>query len=333
MKGPQRSMRAARKDAMKDAERNPKISLRNVSFLVFLCLPHVCFRPVKANPTTRSSPTPLRPFSPSLLESLPLDRQPQLTKSPILHIRGGAKQTANQPKVETKIPPLLGFSSPSPPGWILIALSTCLSYQYRETIPPHHHVFSLCYPLYLGLINCIRFQRNLPAILSKDNRVIVEAPLLRQDQGPWFVRYMLFFATIGMLAPVIFCFAAPSNLARPAAPHTLLILAQVVVEDVSGPLHTIPKFLVPVGFNAFRMPVLWQWVQHSWILAQPQLSQTSSQVWARVGLALGVINLVAWGYNLSIFLLLRVLPQYWDTETFPIVEAQWRGQIWPRPRP
>ena len=140
------------------------------------------------------------------------------------------------------------------------------------------------------------------------------------------MRYLTTFGAVGMLLPLLFCWTAPTAIAQPAISSTILILVQVVTEELShGPsMHMLPTLLVPIGFNTYRMGPLMQWVQESWQL----LNQHTSSL-TLFGFALGVTNLIMWAYNLFVFLLLRITPQFWDTRTFPVAKVQWQWQLWP----
>jgi hypothetical protein len=88
-------------------------------------------------------------------------------------------------------------------------------------------------------------------------------------------------------------------------PHLFLTAAQVVCEFFtgSGTTATLPRMLVPIGFNTFRMWTLWTWCG--------AVAASGLGPWH---MALAVINLGFWAYNLFIFLLLKMLPAYLDTK-------------------
>lgn len=244
-----------------------------------------------------------------------------------------------QVQVEKRSSPL-GFGSLDRTGCIVLALAVAMSYKHWDHIPHQHFAFAVAYPLYLGLVNRLRFQRNLSAreqVARGDSRVMAVRSLLFQGKGIWFIIYVHVFAVIGMLLPLILCLAGPNAIAAPAASHTMLIFAQVLTEglSVSPFMHAQPKLMVPIGFNIYRMATLWSWVKGSWEIAQRTLQQQSSPIglgtkmWVAFAFVLGVTNLVAWSYNLFVFLSLRVVPQYWDTTTFPTAEVRWKGQLFP----
>lgn len=89
------------------------------------------------------------------------------------------------------------------------------------------------------------------------------------------------------------------------APHLYLTCAQVLCEGVSYRPTTamLPRMLVPIGFNTYRM-----WTLMSWCAAAAAAAGGLG-LW-HVVLAVG--NLVFWAYNLFVFLLLTMLPTYLD---------------------
>ena len=231
----------------------------------------------------------------------------------------------------------LGFDPLGKSGCFVLALAIAISYKFLAHIPLQDRAFAFVFPLYLGIINRVRFQRNEPARRAAKSDLIVRS-LLFHGKGAWFIVYVNFFAIIGMLLPLVLCLFGPTVMAAPAASHTMLLFAQVLTEAVTAnpKMHEQPRVMVPIGFNAYRMLSLWRWVKLSWEIGQRSFRQQhhpllslSTQVWALVGFSLAVINFVAWSYNLFVFLLLRVVPQYWDKSTFPTADVKWRGQLIP----
>ena len=233
----------------------------------------------------------------------------------------------------------LGFNSLDKIGCVVLVLAIGVSYKHWNHLPLQDCIFAIVYPLYLGIINRCRFQRNQPA---RDQAVAARSelrvrPLLFQEKGAWFIIYVQFFAMIGLLLPSILCLAGPTVVAAPVASHTMLLFAQVLTEAMTtNPwMHTQPRVMVPIGFNTYRMVTLWIWVRRSWEIGQRSFQQQhhalslGTQIWVVVGFSLAVINFVGWSYNLFIFLCLRVVPQYWDTDTFPTTDVQWKGQLVP----
>lgn len=230
----------------------------------------------------------------------------------------------------------MGFNHLEKTGCVVLALAIAMSYKLWDHIPVQDRSFAIVYPLYLGIINRIRFQRNHPARAAAMSE-LKSKPLLFQGKGDWFITYINVFAIIGMLLPLVLCLTGPTIMAAPAASHTMLLFAQVLTEAMTANpwMHEQPRVMVPIGFNAYRMLSLWSWVKRSWDIGQRSLRREhhllslSTQMWAVFGFSLSVINFVAWSYNLFVFLLLRVVPQYWDTNTFPTADVKWKGQLVP----
>jgi hypothetical protein len=92
-------------------------------------------------------------------------------------------------------------------------------------------------------------------------------------------------------------------------PHLYLTAMQVLCESLSSSSVTgdrtalLPRLLVPIGFNSYRMWVLVRWC--------------AAAVAAGLGpwhVGLAVLNLGFWAYNLFVFLLLKVVPHYLDPQ-------------------
>lgn len=296
---------------------------------------------------TNASPTilPLQSSAaPLLATNLAFGRRRNSNKTKVLATTTN-KQSSSLKEAEEIIPKesVLGFANLDLTGIIVLALGTGMSYKLWDHIPKRHFAFAIVYPLYLGTINRIRFQRNRATreqAVRDPRRVMAVRSLLFQDKGIWFVIYVHVFAVIGLLLPLILCLAGPSFIAAPAASHTMLLFAQVLMEMISsGPfMHAQAKLMVPIGFNTYRMATLWTWVTRSWEIGQRTLQQQqsssspiawSTKVWVSFAVLMGVVNLVVWSYNLFIFLFLRVVPQYWDAVTFPTNTVRWRGQLVP----
>jgi hypothetical protein len=92
-------------------------------------------------------------------------------------------------------------------------------------------------------------------------------------------------------------------------PHLYLTAMQVLCEFLSSSSVTgnrtalLPRLLVPIGFNTYRMRVLVRWCVAA--------VAAGLGPW-QVGLAF--LNLGFWAYNLFVFLLLKVVPYYLDPQ-------------------
>merc|ERR1740123_2741685 len=105
------------------------------------------------------------------------------------------------------------------------------------------------------------------------------------------------------------------------------------MEELAGKFHAIPRLLVPIGFNLYRLGTLTAWLQISWhsftvmkaaVIFNESFHATSMVLWEVLGLSLSFVNMIMWTYNLFIFLLLRVLPQYIDSKSFPMPDVAWK---------
>uniref|UniRef100_A0A7S0C4K2 DUF7733 domain-containing protein n=1 Tax=Proboscia inermis TaxID=420281 RepID=A0A7S0C4K2_9STRA len=198
----------------------------------------------------------------------------------------------------------------------IIALVAC-----TRPIPFWDRFFSIVYPLYLCLANRFRFDRNAPSVAAEKKTL----PLLREGSGPWFSTYLKSFGTVGILLPLVVQILAPRSIVNAAAPHFYLTLCQVVMESFArGPrFYSLTRLLVPIGFNAYRIGALKVWIEKAWIGYTIDRHST----WGILGLVLAAANTLMWTYNIFIFLLLRVLPQYLNRDEFPDSEVTWKGPV------
>merc|ERR1712176_179958 len=97
-----------------------------------------------------------------------------------------------------------------------------------------------------------------------------------------------------------------------------LLFAQITGECLTDSFHDVLRMLVPIGFNTYRLGQLMNWVKCSFLL-----NNSNFGWWKTTNQALAVINLAFWTYNLFGFLLLRVLPLYFDKEDTPCIEMKY----------
>lgn len=190
-----------------------------------------------------------------------------------------------------------------------------------HSLPLADLTFAAGFPAYLVLANVLRFDGNEGEQRFK--------PLLREGRGPWFKRYILTFALAGLVLPLPLVFAAPPAIARAAAPHLFLTAVQCAVEALTAHSRfaAVLRLAVPVGFNTYRLGTLQAWCAGA--LASARASTGSTALWAWPALGLALANAVLWTYNLFVFLLLRVAPQYIDEERFPVPPATWKWALMP----
>ncbi len=147
----------------------------------------------------------------------------------------------------------------------------------------------------------------------------------------WFKTYVTSFAVATVLLPLLTVSVAPLLLGaqagalvqRAAAPPLFLLMAQLFMETTteSSPRHwaALVRILNPIGFNAFRLLPLTDWLISGATIA---LAASNAGVplggrlftaWAAL---LAAVNLALWIYNLFGFLLLKALPLYLDAQRF-----------------
>jgi len=223
----------------------------------------------------------------------------------------------------------LSVSSPdtikTPDTFVYLAVAFALILTRR--IPRADIAFSIAYPLYLSVANRFRFDRN---ILGRQKEV---GPLLREGLGPWFKNYVTVVGLVGVICPVFLCLA-PEPIADAAAPHLYLTCCQVVMETLTqGPdFYPLMRLMTIIGFNAYRLRPLWMWVSKAWNRYDSVVTSKTpfeSRIWESLGLIMAVANLLVWSYNLFVFLLLRVVPQYLNPVDFPPAEVSWKAQLIP----
>jgi hypothetical protein len=185
--------------------------------------------------------------------------------------------------------------------------------------------FCVLYPLYLHVANVIRFDSNSAAVTQQQPVLSLGKGLFLQSQG--FKVYMIVFQVFTVLLPILVLILLPSNQASPAVPPLLLLLVQVAMEIGTRAWHDVPRLLVPIGFNAYRLPSLAVWLQATYY--QAVVASDGFSAPAAAHMALAGINLVMWSYNLFVFLLLRVLPVYLDERDSPTVPVQWKWYLFP----
>ena len=202
-----------------------------------------------------------------------------------------------------------------------VTTTVTASIAWYFAVPTMDIAFSILFSAYLVMANIHRFQYNTPA-REKD----INLSLLKEDNKfPWFTVYMLIFTTAGRLAPTVTLILGPSEVKNAVAPHLFLLLSQITMEGVSNDVryYNLIRLLVPIGFNAYRISSLLEWVSMAWS------STALKGFWYYWLLGLAITNLVLWTYNLFIVLLLRVTPAYLDPVVSPAAPVVWKFQAIP----
>merc|ERR1711862_384998 len=124
-------------------------------------------------------------------------------------------------------------------------------------------------------------------------------------------------------------FVGPSDVAVALVPSVIQVIGQAIAESATATFHDVLRILVPIAFMTHRLfgPVM-IWALDSWSLwsSQKQQQQEDGEVFTlyyyvyTFNLVLAWTNLAFTAWNLFGFLLLRVLPVYFDKEDTPTVE-------------
>ena len=215
---------------------------------------------------------------------------------------------------------LFGLALPPLP---ILAAPMALAY-YRE-IPFWDLFFVIAFSTYLGLANRFRFDNNskLYQVRKRKGLEYPEKPeWFEQSNETWFMRYMLFAATLGVLVPLGMQFVAPPPVAQAAAPHLFVLVCQIVMEhSVNNPrFHPLLQVMTPIAFSAYRMATLKSWVKVAFDIHD---HNTAGITWEKAGFLLAVANLIFWTYNLFIMLALRVLPPCMQQTKFLDANVAW----------
>lgn len=162
--------------------------------------------------------------------------------------------------------------------------------------------FSLAWPVYIAAINRFRFSSNR-SMAGKPSRTLVPEN--------WIKYYAAFAGLIALLIPAVLCTVGAlhdgkeSQIVIILGPHLYLTAAQVVCEFFSSGSNVamLPRMLVPIGFNTYRM-----WTLCIWCNGAAAAGLGPSHMLLAYG------NLAFWAYNLFVFLLLKMVPLYLNPE-------------------
>jgi len=213
---------------------------------------------------------------------------------------------------------------------VFSGLAAMTFYMHKNTFPLVDVAFGVGYLAYIYLANRICFNSNKLQLLQLKEPL---DPMGRHSLGkgmfkkqPAFKSYMITFQLLTVLFPMVLLFAGPTILTAPIAPPLALLFAQCLGESTTGSFHDVLRILVPIGFNAYRLGPLLTWFRHSIDQYQSLPFGSSSNkdiIWITMNTLLATTNLALWSYNLFIFLLLRVLPVYFDRVDTPLVEMKY----------
>lgn len=220
---------------------------------------------------------------------------------------------------------LVGLALPPLP-----VLAVPLALAYYRSIPFWDLFFSIAFPIYLGLANRFRFDNNanLYNLRKQQSKEFPERPdWFVQNQEKWFMKYMIFAATLGVLVPLLVQFFAPEAVAQVTAPHLFILVCQIVMEHMvyNPKCHPVIQIITPIGFSAYRMSTLKTWVALAFEMMMNATGNNTDVVltWGKAHFVLALANAVFWTYNLCVMLTLRVLPPNFDQEKFLDSNVSW----------
>lgn len=186
-------------------------------------------------------------------------------------------------------------------------------------------LFSFGFLSYVVLANAIAFDSNqLQFDRLKRNKVQFD-PTGKHSLGrgqfitkkPFLIYFGLFYV-LCFFVPLVMIFVAPMDIATMVTPSLLLLIAQTVAEPSTAGCHDVLRMAVPIGYMAYRLfGPLQTWAIDSYAL---YLEQAGGGWIYGFNTGLAWANLVFAAYNLFGFLILRVLPLYFDKDETPRVE-------------
>jgi len=207
--------------------------------------------------------------------------------------------------------------------------------RYGSAVKTADLAFPIGFLAYINVANFICFNSNKLQLTQRENNNIPLDPMGKESLGRGqFITespFLIYFGVskiISLLIPLVMIFAGPRDIAVMATPSLILVIAQFVGEQSTGTFHDVLRFLVPIGFVSYRLfcpDTTWALDAWSLWLQKEQAGEFSSSsnygyYWYTFNLVLAWINLAFAAWNLFGFLLLRVLPVYFDKEDTPRVE-------------
>ena len=154
--------------------------------------------------------------------------------------------------------------------------------------------------------------------------------LIEGPTTPWFKPYLQAFGVVTFILPLLTAFVAPWLSLSPQlatttivsiAPPIFLLVVQLLCEAATSYNSTwaaLPRLLVPIGFNTYRLLPLFTWVAVSWQQASAIQGAGVFHSYSLLCAALAATNLVMWTFNLFYFLMLIAVPSYLDKQRFAV---------------
>eukprot|EP00879_Flechtneria_rotunda_P004367 GHRR01004618.1.p1 GENE.GHRR01004618.1~~GHRR01004618.1.p1 ORF type:complete len:229 (+),score=48.65 GHRR01004618.1:229-915(+) len=174
----------------------------------------------------------------------------------------------------------------------------CLALVKTGAVPPQDVAFSIAWPAYIFGSNWLRFRNNASMQGRPPGPLVTDA---------WVKTYAAGAGVLALIIPAAVCIIQRDNPAvlQAVGPHLFLTSTQVICEYLTSGANVamLPRMLVPIGFNTYRM-----WTLVTWCSA---ILPAGLGPWHQ---ALAVLNLLFWAYNLFGFLLLNMVPRYLDAQ-------------------
>mmetsp|Transcript_22036 Transcript_22036/g.53343 ORF Transcript_22036/g.53343 Transcript_22036/m.53343 type:complete len:230 (-) Transcript_22036:129-818(-) len=205
--------------------------------------------------------------------------------------------------------------------------------RYGPAITASDMTFSVGFLAYICIANFVTFDSNKLQMSQLAKKNIAFEPMGKHSLGRGkfiveksFVIYFICSKIMSLLVPLLLVIAGPLDIAVMVIPSLINVVAQAIAEQSTASFHDVLRILVPIGYSSHRLfgPVT-TWALNSWSLwLQKQeggefASNRSYYVYT-FNLVLAWANLAFAAWNLFGFLLLRVLPLYFDNEETPRIE-------------
>jgi len=220
------------------------------------------------------------------------------------------------------------------PCVLMTSLGFFLFSRYGTAVTTADLAFPVGYLTYIYVANIVCFDSNKLMLSQREKNNIPLEPMGKDSLGRGqfitessFKIYFGISKILSLLIPLVLIFTGPSDVAVMVTPSLIIVLAQFVGEQSTGSFHDVLRVLVPIGFVSYNLfgPVT-SWACDSWSLwlQKQQAGEFSpdnyGDYWYTFNLILAWVNFAFVAWNLFGFLLLRVLPVYFDKEETPRVE-------------
>lgn len=224
-------------------------------------------------------------------------------------------------------------NTPILPCLLLSVLGYFIYSRYGNAVKKADLAFSLGFLAYIYIANVVCFNSNRLQLSQREEQNIPFEPMGQHSLGrgafivdPSFMVYFGVSKLLSLLIPPVLIFAAPSDIALMATPCVLTTIAQAVAEESTVTFHDVLRILVPIGYQSYKLfgPET-TWALDSWSLLLEKydgelLPSSNDHYWTTINFVLAWVNLSFTAWNLFGFLLLRVLPVYFDKDETPRVE-------------